>query len=225
MEPSDRSVRTGSALDDVGSRDPTEGLKSEANTTLPQWAMQQRNGQHAQEPLFLRIAAIFMNGNDQGAAKDDSVSGCPPSAMDNAGVGKRQEPVEANADGVDVGNQAEESAREQRDACSVSQVPDASDKEPAVIETAAEEMDAEATPAKRRHEDVVAASQDQPADADTAWDAYSSADGRPGQAAGQELAIPVVLESALAQNEETSEGWLTWRVPRRAKTRAEKEVT
>ncbi|XP_049271165.1 uncharacterized protein LOC125758229 [Rhipicephalus sanguineus] len=106
-------------------------------------------------------AAIFMNGKDQGAAKDDSVSGCPPSAMDNAGVGKRQEPVEANADGVDVGNLAEESAREQRDACSVSQVPEAAGKEPAVIATAAEEMDAEAAPAKRRHEDVVAASQDQ----------------------------------------------------------------
>ncbi|KAH7963809.1 hypothetical protein HPB52_022933 [Rhipicephalus sanguineus] len=30
-------------------------------------------------------AAIFMNGNDQGAAKDDSVSGCPSSAMDLAG--------------------------------------------------------------------------------------------------------------------------------------------
>lgn len=106
-------------------------------------------------------AATFMNGNDQVAANDDSVSGCPPSAMDNAGVGKRQEPVEANADGVDVGNLAEESAREQRDACSVSQVPEAAGKEPAVIATAAEEMDAEAAPAKRRHEDVVAASQDQ----------------------------------------------------------------
>ncbi|KAH6928005.1 hypothetical protein HPB50_010563 [Hyalomma asiaticum] len=58
MEPSDRSIRMGSALDDVGSRDPTEGLKSEANTMLPQWAMQQRNGQHAQEPLFLRIPAV-----------------------------------------------------------------------------------------------------------------------------------------------------------------------
>ncbi|KAH7982796.1 hypothetical protein HPB52_007189 [Rhipicephalus sanguineus] len=33
-------------------------------------------------------AALFMKANDQGAVKDDSVSGCPPSAMDNAGVGQ-----------------------------------------------------------------------------------------------------------------------------------------
>ncbi|KAL1468225.1 hypothetical protein MTO96_025595 [Rhipicephalus appendiculatus] len=32
-----------------------EGLKSEANTALLQWAAQQRNGQHAKEPLFVRL--------------------------------------------------------------------------------------------------------------------------------------------------------------------------
>lgn len=106
-------------------------------------------------------AALFMKGNDQAAAMDNSLSGCPLPAMDNAGVGERQVPVAANADGVAAGNLAEDFAGEQRDACSVSQVPEAADKEPAVIETAAEEMDAEAAPAKRRHEDVVAASQDQ----------------------------------------------------------------
>lgn len=67
----------------------------------------------------------------------------------------------ANADGVAAGNLAKESAREQRGACSLSQFPEAADKEPAVIETAAEDMDAEAGPAQRRHEDVVAATQDQ----------------------------------------------------------------
>ncbi|KAL1436848.1 hypothetical protein MTO96_049245 [Rhipicephalus appendiculatus] len=81
--------------------------------------------------------------------------------MDNAGVGKRPETVPGNPDCVAAENLAEESVREQRDACSVSQVPKAADKEPAVIETAAEEMDAEAAPAERRHEDVVAASHDQ----------------------------------------------------------------
>ncbi|KAL1466210.1 hypothetical protein MTO96_042882 [Rhipicephalus appendiculatus] len=81
--------------------------------------------------------------------------------MDNAGVGKRQETVPGNPDCVAADNLAEESVREQRDACSVSQVPKAADKESAVIAIAAEEMDAKAAPAKRRHEDVVAASQDQ----------------------------------------------------------------
>ncbi|KAL1485765.1 hypothetical protein MTO96_031755 [Rhipicephalus appendiculatus] len=106
-------------------------------------------------------AALSINGDAQEAAKDDSVSGNTPPAMDNAGVGKRQETVPGNPDCVAADNLAEESVREQRDACSVSQVPKAADKESAVIAIAAEEMDAEAAPAKRRHEDVVAASQDQ----------------------------------------------------------------
>ncbi|XP_075544047.1 uncharacterized protein LOC142578558 isoform X2 [Dermacentor variabilis] len=42
-------------MDDVDSRDPAGGLKSEARTVLLQWATQQRNGQHAQEHFFLRI--------------------------------------------------------------------------------------------------------------------------------------------------------------------------
>ncbi|KAL1420502.1 hypothetical protein MTO96_004536 [Rhipicephalus appendiculatus] len=102
-------------------------------------------------------AALSINGDVQEAAKDDSVSGNTPPAMDNAGVGKRPETVPGNPDCIDAENLAEESVREQPDACSVSQVPKVVDKEPAVIKTAAEEMDAEAAPAKRRHEDVVAA--------------------------------------------------------------------
>ncbi|KAH7983136.1 hypothetical protein HPB52_009621 [Rhipicephalus sanguineus] len=50
------------------------------------------------------------------------------------------------------------------------------------------------------------------ADADTAWDADSSADGRQGQAAGQEPATAVVQGSALAQKEKTIDGWHTAKV-------------
>ncbi|KAL1474286.1 hypothetical protein MTO96_021099 [Rhipicephalus appendiculatus] len=91
-------------------------------------------------------AAPCMKGDAQEAAKDDSVSGNPPTAMDNAGVGKRQETVPENPDCVAAGNLAEESVREQRDACNVSQVPQAADKEPAVTETAAEQMDSKTPP-------------------------------------------------------------------------------
>ncbi|KAL1426732.1 hypothetical protein MTO96_018047 [Rhipicephalus appendiculatus] len=48
-----------------------------------------------------------------------------------------------------------------RDACSVSEVPEGAGTELAVTEAAAEEMDAETAPAKRRHEDVVAVPQAQ----------------------------------------------------------------
>ncbi|KAH7956628.1 hypothetical protein HPB52_011209 [Rhipicephalus sanguineus] len=45
--------------------------------------------------------------------------------------------------------------------------------------------------------------------AGVAWDADSNADGRQGPVAIQEPAIPVIRGSALAQNEETLERWLT----------------
>ncbi|KAH6940311.1 hypothetical protein HPB50_026638 [Hyalomma asiaticum] len=96
-----------------------------------------------------------------GDPKDGSVSGHQSATVVDAGDDVRQAPGTANADGVDSEHSREESAREQRDARSVSQIPEAAGAELAVTEAAAEKIDAETAPAKRRHDDVVAVSQSQ----------------------------------------------------------------
>ncbi|KAL1462045.1 hypothetical protein MTO96_043247 [Rhipicephalus appendiculatus] len=106
-------------------------------------------------------ATPFNNENAQVEAKDGSVSGHQASAVDDAVKGQRQESATANAEGVDSEHLVEESAGEQRGACSVSTVLEAVGKVLAVTEASAEEMDAETTPAKRRHEDAVAVPQGQ----------------------------------------------------------------
>ncbi|KAH6930661.1 hypothetical protein HPB50_016292 [Hyalomma asiaticum] len=106
-------------------------------------------------------AASFNNENAQGDPKYGSVSGHQSATVVDSGDDVRQAPRTANADGVDSEHSREESAREQRDARSVSQIPEAAGAELGVTEAAAEKMDAETAPAKRRHGDVVAVSQSQ----------------------------------------------------------------
>ncbi|XP_049522543.1 uncharacterized protein LOC125945033 [Dermacentor silvarum] len=106
-------------------------------------------------------ATADKSGTDQGADKEVRVSGLQTPAMTVSSVGEHQETAATNAVGVGPVLQDEGSTGESSDATSVSQTQQAASIKPAVDESAVGNMDAETTPAKRRHDDVSAVSQEQ----------------------------------------------------------------
>ncbi|KAH6922493.1 hypothetical protein HPB50_015092 [Hyalomma asiaticum] len=106
--------------------------------------------------IFVENSSPFQ---DLGDPKDGTVSGHQSATVVDAGDDVRQAPRTANADGVDTRERNPPESSETRR--SVSQIPEAAGAELAVTEAAAEKMDAETAPAKRRHDDVVAVSQSQ----------------------------------------------------------------
>ncbi|KAH7959243.1 hypothetical protein HPB49_009643 [Dermacentor silvarum] len=101
------------------------------------------------------------SGTDQGADKKVRVSWLQTPAMTVSSVGEHQETATTNAVGVGPVLQDEGPTGESSDATSVSETQQAASIKPAVDESALGNMDAETTPAKRRHDDVSAVSQEQ----------------------------------------------------------------
>ncbi|KAH7953112.1 hypothetical protein HPB49_004867 [Dermacentor silvarum] len=106
-------------------------------------------------------ATADKSGTDQGADKEVRVSVPQTPAVTMSSVGEHQETASTNAVGVGPVLQDEGPTGESSDATSVSQTQQAASIKPAVDESALGNMDAETTPAKRRHDDVSAVSQEQ----------------------------------------------------------------
>ncbi|KAH7966027.1 hypothetical protein HPB49_013187 [Dermacentor silvarum] len=107
-----------------------------------------------------QAATPAKSGTEQGADKEARVSGLQTLAMTVSSVGEHQETATTNAVGVGPVLQDEGPTGESSDATSVSQTQQAASIKPAVDESALGNMDAETTPAKRRHDDVSAVSQE-----------------------------------------------------------------